>query len=255
MASGDSEDYVRSFARGLRVIEAMGRRSGPMSIAELTEATGLPRSAVRRFVMTLSGLGYIRSIRGAYSLTPRVLRLGMSYLHSLPAWRNTERVLEDLCAEVSQSCAMSVLDGDEIVYVARVHTRRILSMSPVIGSRLPAYAVSMGRVLLAELDDDALADYLQSVEIVQRTAVTTTDRAALRSAIEAVRTNGYAWVDRQLDDSICGIAVPVRGFDHGISAAINVSLPAGEFDEATAVREFLSPLRQAAAAIRALSRQ
>ena len=158
--------------------------------------------------------------------------------------------LEELNADIGQSCAASVLDGEDIVYVARVHARRILAMSPVPGSRLPAHAVSMGRVLLAGLPDAVLEHYLAHVQPRRLTANTVTGLRELAARIHQAAADGYAWIDRELDDSICGIAVPVRDTHGEVVAAINVSLPAGRFDEAAAKDRFLVPLRQAAARIR-----
>ncbi len=185
-----------------------------------------------------------------YWLTPRVLRLGLSYLHSLPYWRHAQLALEELCARVRQSCALSVLDGEDIVYLLRQHTKRILPVSPSLGSRLPAHAVSMGRVLLAALPDDALDTYLAGATLKPLTGATVVDRDKLRRRILQARTQGFAWVDRELDESICGLAVPVRDADGRTVAAINVSLPTGEFDREQAARLFLLPLRQAASQLR-----
>ena len=156
MATPESEAFVRTFARGLKVIEVMGRGSGGQTLAEIAVGCELPRTAVRRFLLTLADLEFVRSDGKSYWLTPKVLRLGMAYLYTLPFWRRAQLAVEELCAQTGESCAVSVLDGEDIVYVARVHAHRILAMSPVIGSRLPAHAVSMGRVLLGGLDEGAL---------------------------------------------------------------------------------------------------
>ncbi|WP_151447357.1 IclR family transcriptional regulator domain-containing protein [Lacisediminimonas profundi] len=253
MATPDSDAFVRSFARGLKVIEAMGRGERKQTIAGIAEACDLPRTAVRRFLLTLIELDFVRGDERYYWLTPKVLRLGMSYLYTLPFWRTAQLVLEELCASVGQSCALSVLDEEDIVYVARAHSRRILAMSPVLGSRFPAHAVSMGRILLSALDEEQLNNYLDRAKLSKLTNWTITDRAQLVAQIRAAGEQGYAWVDRELDESICGIAVPIRDPETGVAAAINVSLPAGPWTEETARDEFLVPLRQAAARIRSAS--
>jgi IclR family pca regulon transcriptional regulator len=255
MATPESEAFVHTFARGLKVIEVMGKGTGRQTVADIAAASQIPRTAVRRFLLTLSELDFVHSDGKGYWLTPKVLRLGMSYLYNLPFWRQSQLVLEELCASVEQSCAVSVLDEEEIVYVARVHARRILSMSPVMGSRLPAHAVSMGRVLLAGLDDAALARYLAEAHLRKLTHETLTDPVVLGQRIDRVREQGYAWIDRELDDSICGVAVPIRGTDGEVLAAINISLPAGSFTEAAACTQFVPPLRQAAARIRSTMSQ
>ncbi|MGY8525680.1 IclR family transcriptional regulator domain-containing protein [Paracidovorax citrulli] len=253
MATPESESFVRTFARGLKIIEAMGQGSARQTIGDIAEASELARPVVRRFLLTLIELSFVGTDGKYYWLTPKVLRLGLAYLYALPYWRHAQFALEELGARIQQSCAISVLDEEDIVYVQRQHTKRILAMSPTLGSRLPAHAVSMGRVLLAGLDDEALDRYLSSAQFKPRTAATIVDPARLREAIQQVRTQGYSWVDGEYDESIAGLAVAVRNQEGDIVAAINVSLPAGLFDEAAAVREFLPELRQTASQLRAQS--
>ena len=251
MATPESESFVRTFARGLTVIEVMGKSRPACNIAEIAEAASLPRSVVRRLLMTLTELGFTSTDGKHYWLTPKVLRLGLSYLYTLPYWRQAQLALEELCADIGQSCAISVLDEEDIVYVVRLHTRRILAISPSLGSRLPAHAVSMGRVLLAGLDEPALAAYLANATLKKLTSATLVDRALLGQEIARVREQGWAWIDGELDESICGLAVPVRDPDGRTVAAINVSLPAGAFEQAGALAKFLLPLRRTASRIRA----
>lgn len=254
MATPESESFVRTFARGLKVIEVLGQGPGGRTLAELAEGVALPRTAVRRFLLTLIDLAFVRTDGKRYWLTPRVLRLGLSYLSTLPYWRDAQPALEELCSRVKQSCALSVLDGEELVYVQRQHAKRILPMSPSLGSRLPAHAVSMGRVLLAGLGDAELDTYLQHADLVPLTNATLVDREQLRAAILAVRQQGWAWVDGELDESICGLAVPVRDRAGATIAALNVSLPSGEFTRQQAVERFLGELRVAASRLRASDR-
>lgn len=253
MATPESESFVRTFARGLKVIEVMGQSTARQTIAEVAEGTGLPRTAARRFLMTLDELGFVDTDGKHYWLTPKVLRLGLSYLYTLPYWRHAQVALEELGARIGQSCAISVLDGEDIVYVQRLHTRRILPMSPSLGSRLPAHAVSMGRVLLSGLPGPELDSYLAQAAFKKLTSRTVTDPARLRLEIDRAREQGFAWIDGELDEAICGLAVPVRDGEGVITAAINVSLLTGSHDEAKAVAEFLPALRQTASQLRAAS--
>jgi IclR family transcriptional regulator, pca regulon regulatory protein len=248
-SAGDSELFVRAFARGLAVIEAMGRGAPRQTLAHIAEAAALPRSVARRFLMTLLELGFAGSDGKSYWLTPKTLRLGLAYVYSQPFWREAQLALEDLRARVEESCSMAVLDGAELVYVVRVPSRRILSMQLAVGSRLPAHVVSLGRVLLAGLDDRALERFLRS-ELRRLTPRTQHSPEAIRQAIRRVHADGYAWVDGELDEAICGIAVPVRDRDGGVVAAVNVSLQSGQWTEKKAAARFLGPLRQAAARIR-----
>jgi len=250
MATSESEDFVRAFARGLGVIEAMGAGAPRKTIAQVADATKLPRSVVRRLMMTLCAQRYAQTDGKLFALTPRALKLGLSYLDSLPFWRYAQPALEDLRSQVNESCSMAVLDGEEIVYVLRIPSRRILAMNLTVGSRLPAHVVSLGRVLLADLDKAALRSYLDSAKLKPSTPRSIAKSAALRTELEVARRQGYAWVDGELDAAICGIAVPVRDAAGKAVAAISVSLTSGTCDEAAAKRRFLVPLRRAAEQIR-----
>jgi len=246
----DAERYVRAFSRGLDVLEAMGRGAAKKTLAEVAALCGLPRSVAKRLLLTLVAQGFAREDGRRYWLTPKALRLGLAYLYSLPFWRQAQLVLEELRAECGESCAMAVLDDEDIVYVVRVPSRRILSINLTVGSRIPAHAVSLGRVLLAGLDDAALASYLKATKLTAFTPTTVVAPAKLRAAIETVREKGYAWVDSELDEAICGIAVPVRDDAGDVVAAINVSLMTGSFTESSARKRFLGLLRRAAVKIR-----
>ncbi len=250
MARPESAAFVRTFARGLKVIEVLGQVPGGQTLTQVAEGVDLPRTAVRRFLLTLIELSFVRTDGKRYWLTPRVLRLGLSYLSSLPYWHDAQPALEELRARIEQSCALSVLDGEELVYVQRQHAHR----QDALGSRLPVHAVSMGRILLAGLGGDELAAYLDQARLARLTSATVTDRARLHQAIVDARTQGWAWVDGELDESICGLAVPVRDRSGATIAALNVSLPAGEFDQAAAVKLFLAELRSTAGRLRASAR-
>lgn len=250
MSAPDGEEQVRAFARGLAVIEAMGAGPQRRTVAELAEATALPRSVVKRLLTTLCAHDYAQTDGKRYWPTPRVLLLGVSYVRSLAFWPYAQPALEDLRAETGESCSMGVLLGHEIVYILRVPSRRILAMSLTVGSRLPAQLVSIGQVLLAGLAEGALRDWLRDARFAQPTPRAVGDARALRRTLAGVRERGYAWVDGELDPAISGIAVPVRDATGGVVAAINVSLISGSFDERAAVKRFLVPLRRAAERIR-----
>jgi IclR family pca regulon transcriptional regulator len=251
VATPESESFVRTFARGLRVIEVMGQSAGKQSIAELSDAAELPRTVVRRLLLTLIELGFVKSDERSYWLTPKVLRLGMSYLHTLPFWRHSQMVLEELGAKIKQSCAVSVLDDEDIVYIQRFHAKSIMAISPSTGSRFPAYAVSMGRVLLSGLEPAQLKSYLAKIELKKLTPHTVTSKDKLLKSIIRARELGYAWINSEVDESICGLSVPVRDQDGAVIAAINVSLLSGEYSEQQAVSEFLTKLRLTASQLRA----
>ncbi|MGX9936005.1 IclR family transcriptional regulator domain-containing protein [Advenella kashmirensis] len=250
MASPDSESFVRTFARGLQVIESLGRSKLGMNIAGVAEDTGLSRSVVKRYLLTLTDLGYTNTAGRGYALTPKALNLGLSYFYSLPFWRQAQLELEELSQSIQQSCAMSILDGNEIVYVVRIPTYKILRSSPTLGSRLPANAVSMGRALLAESEQEVIESFLATAPLKRLTNQTITDREKLRTEIERTREQGYAWVDAELDEAICGLAITVKDLEGKALAAINISLPAGQITQEQAVEKYLGPLRRTGSTIR-----
>ena len=249
----DSDSFVRSFARGLSVIEAMGRSSELHTVASVTLATSLPRTVVRRILMTLTELGYSVSDGKTFRLTPKVLTLGMTYLSSLPFWGLAQHALESLSLEVKASVALSVFDGQSSVYVLRVPSREIMSLQLGVGTRVPAYATSPGRVLLAWLPEGQLQHYVDTVELKPLTRKTLTDRSALLAALSQVREDGYSWVVGEFDASVCGLSVPVRDASGEAVAALSVNLLADGTTQARAVRELLRPLRVASEQLRAMA--
>jgi IclR family pca regulon transcriptional regulator len=249
----DPQAFVRSLARGLAIIEALGSAPGRHTLAELASAIDLNRAATRRVLLTLIELGYARAEGRYFLLTPRTLSLGLSYLSSLPFWGYSQQVLEELRASVGESCAMAVLEGADIVYVLRLPAKRILANNLGIGSRLPAHAVSLGRVLLAGLPADQLETYLATSTRRAFTSRTVTDAKRLRMVIAAVKEKGYAWIESELDPAICGLAVPVRDSQREVVAAISVNMIAGSTTEVSACKRLLLPLRRAAEEIRARS--
>lgn len=244
------DDTVRSFSRGLDVIEALGKGSQKKTIANVAEETGLSRAAARRLLMTLVEREFAITDGKVFSLTPRVLNLGLAYLHTLPFAPFAQPALEDLRTKTNESCGMAVLDGTEIVYVLRLPSRRILAMNANIGTRLPAINVSMGQVLLAGLEDYELDNLCSRVSFTARTSRSITSAHALKSAVARIREKGYAWVDGELDQAICGIAVPLRDRAGRTIAAINISLVAGAWSEAKARRTLFPHMRAAAEQIR-----
>jgi len=250
MSTPENERFVRSFARGLSVISALGRAPGHHSISAVAELTGLPRAVARRILATLCELGYAHASGREFRLTPRVLTLGLSYLTSLPYLAHAQQALTEISEEVGESCAMAVMDATEIVYILRIPSRKVLSPNLVIGSRLPAYATSPGRVLLASLPTDEADSYFDAVRLKAYTTHTITDLPELKRKIATVHEQGYAWVDRELDAGIAGLSVPVHDERRNIVAALSVTVLAEGWTEASATRKFLTPLRRAASCIR-----
>ncbi len=216
-------DFVRSLARGLDVIKAFGPENPQMTLSEVARATGLTRAAARRFLLTLADLGYVRSDGREFSLRPKVLELGYAYLAGLSLNDVAAPHVEDLVAQTRESSSVAVLDGEEIVYVVRVPTKRIMAASISVGTRFPAYATSMGRVLLAHLPEDQFEDYVKNVCLAAITKRTVTDPDRLRDLLRMVRAQGYAMTDQELEEGLRSAAVPLRDAKGSVVAALNIS--------------------------------
>ena len=233
-------DFVQSLDRGLAVIRAFGPDRERLSLSEVARATGLTRAAARRFLLTLVKLGYVRNDGREFSLRPRVLELGYAYLSGLAMPEVAMPHLEELSAELHESSSISVLDGHHIVYVARVPHKRIMTVAISVGTRFPAYATSMGRVLLAGMSEDELDRYLAEATFEPFTSHTVTDPGRLREIIHEVARQGYAIVDQELEEGLRALAAPIRDSSGTVAAAINVSAHASRVS-AEAMRAELLP--------------
>jgi IclR family pca regulon transcriptional regulator len=241
--------YVQSLERGLAVICCFSAERPRLTLSQVAGQAGLSRAAARRSLITLQTLGYVGSDGRQFHLTPRVLTLGYAYLSSSSLADVAQSHLSDLANEVHESCSASVLDGFEIVYVARAATKRIMTISLSVGTRLPAYATSMGRVLLAALPDDQLADYLEEATLSRLTERTIVDRDRLRAEVERTRSRGWCVVDQELEDGVRSVAVPIHDAAGRVVAAVNTSAHATRVPSATLQRSFLPKLRACAGAI------
>jgi len=246
-----SSDYVQSLERGLAVIRAFDAEHRELALSDVARATGLTRATARRFLLTLTELGYVGLTDGRFSLRPRVLELGYPYLSSLGLPELAPPHMEQLVAQVNESSSISVLDDTDIVYVVRVPTRRIMSITLAVGTRLPAYCTSMGRVLLAGLDDERLERVLSRIELRPLTARTVTDRKALAQLLARVRRQGYALTDQELEEGLRSIAVPIRDGGGSVAAALNVSVHASRATASALKRDVLPRALETAAAIEA----
>jgi IclR family pca regulon transcriptional regulator len=215
--------FVQSLERGLSVIRALSAPGPGLTLAEVARATGLTRAAARRFLLTLEDLGYVRSEDRHFRLTPRVLELGYSFLSNLTLPDIAQPHLRDLVQRVGESSSVSILDGTDIAYVAREPTQRIMTVAIAVGTRFPAYATSMGRVLLAGLSDADLEPYLDRVELRPLTAGTVSDVEVLRAELVRTRRQGWALVDQELEDGLRSIAAPIRDRSGEVVAAVNLS--------------------------------
>lgn len=233
-------EYLMSLERALKVITAFSAEAPTATISEIATRTGLSRASARRILLTLQRLGYVRVQNRLFALTPKVLEIGSAYLSSLVLPDVAAPHIRALAAKFQESSSVAVLDGTEIVYVARAPTRRIMTIALNIGSRLPAYCTSMGRVLLANLPAPDLNHFFKSVDIRPFTKRTIMEEGRLRDILTEVRSKGWALVDQELEDGVRSIAAPIRS--HGqVVAALNVSAHAGRTSLET-TRSFLEEL-------------
>ena len=221
-------DFVQSLDRGLSVIRAFDAEHPKLTLSEVAASTGLSRAAARRFLRTLVQLGYMRSEGSRFALRPKILELGYAYLSSLTLPEVSMPHLEQLVEQVHESSSVSELDGDDVIYIARVPTKRIMTVTISVGTRFPAYATSMGRVLLAAQSEERLDDYLESASLRGLTGHTITSATALRRELRKIRAQGWALVDQELEEGLRSIAAPIRDADGQVIAAINVSTHAGQ---------------------------
>jgi IclR family pca regulon transcriptional regulator len=235
-------EFVQSMARGLAVIKAFDEDHRELTLSEVASATGLARAAARRFLLTLAELGYVRTNGRMFALTPRVLELGYAYLSSLSLPQIAEPHLERLVAEVQESASVTVLDDTDIVYVARVPTSRIMRVTISIGTRFPAYATSMGRVLLAGLARPELDACLDRISMRPITARTITSPATLRAELDRVREQGWALVDQELEEGLRSLAAPISDRSGRVIAAANIATHAARTSAADARRTLLPVL-------------
>lgn len=238
-----------SLERGLAVIRAFGDGRASLGAADVARLTGMSRAAARRCLHTLTVLGYATSADGAFTLTPAVLNLGYAFLGSNALARVAEPVLARIAEQLHESSSVAVLDGDDVVYVARVATRRILSIGLAVGSRLPAACTSMGRAILAFEPEADRRRFVSRVSLKRYTVHTIVEKAALRAELERVRRQGYALVDEELEIGLRSLAVPILDAGGLAVGAINVGVHVARVDRAGLIDTWLPVLREGAAEI------
>ena len=243
------DGYVQSFARGLQVIRSFSAVAPRQTLSDVAARSGLSRAGARRILLTLEALGYVHSDGKLFSLTPRILDLGFAYLSSMPIWNLAEPVMQGLALQVRESCSAAVLDGHDIVYVLRVSTHKIMSISLGVGSRLPAYCTSMGRMLLSALSDDAVRMHLTHADLVPRTRFTVTDPAELAAKIAQVRLQGWSLVNQELEEGMVSMAAPIIDRSGHMTAALNISGQANRTSIKIMQETMLPPLLAAARSV------
>ena len=242
--------YVEAFARGLRVIRSFGEGRETMTLADIAKLTDLPRATVRRSLFTLGQLGYVIDDGRQFRLTPKVLSLGYAYLSSTPLPRVILPALEMVSEQVRESCSAAILDGPDIVYIARSATKRIMSVGLAVGSRLPAYCTSLGRAFLSYEPVERQQAILATSLLKPLTPKTVTDPQTLLGIFQQVAHQGYAFVDEELELGLRSIAVPVTNATGHVVAAINISTQASRLSEETMCTSLRLALVQAAQSVR-----
>lgn len=239
-------DVVGGLEKGLAVIEAFDERRVRLSLSEVAQIAGITRAAARRYLLTLTKLGYAEYDGKFFSLTPKILRLGYAYLSSMTLPTRVQPVLERISEELHESSSAAILDDVEVVYIARAATRRIMSIGLSVGSRLPAYCTSLGRVLLAYKEPAWLDSYFERVPLKPLTPKTVVSEEGIRASLGAVREQGYALVDEELELGLRSLSVPVVGTNGRLACAINISVQTGRMSAEELVRE-ANPVLQSAA--------
>ncbi len=245
----DQRTFVQSLERGLAVLRVFGADAPSLTLAEVARRADLSRATARRVLHTLHALGYVAFDGKQFELTPKVLDLGYAYLSSMHLSEIAEPTMEALSDLVHESVSLALLDGDDIVYVARVPTKRIMTIALGLGSRLPAHCTSLGRALLAHLPEPELHAYLARVSLAPRTDRTITDPAELAIALAEVRTRGWALVDQELEHGVRSIAAPLRDRSRRVVAALNIGTQVSRVNLAQLRSTLVPALLDAAATI------
>jgi len=243
--SPDDRDFVTALASGLDVILAFDHANPRMTLSEVAAKTGMNRARARRFLLTLNSLGYVRKQNRHFELAPRTLQLGYAFLSANNYRTVIQQHLEDITAQIGESSSLGVLDGSEVIYVARsAAPHRLMAIALSVGTRLPAVATSMGRVLLAQLPENELEALLETATLTRYTERTIVDKDELRVRLRQVRQQGYCIVDQELDSALRSLAVPAFDANGTLLGAINVSTNAARIDLATLTERFLPLLQE-----------
>lgn len=238
-------EYVQAVQRGFAVIKAFSAENPSLSMADVAQRTGLARAVARRYLFTLAELGCVMEREGRFTLTPKVLDLGFTYLSTMSVASIAQPLMEKAVAELHESCSLSVLDGREVVYVGRVPAKRIMSVNLVVGSRLPAHATSMGKVLLAYLPPEELDRFFDGHPLTKLSSRTVCDEGALRQVLAEVRQRGWALAEQESEDGIRSVAAPIWERGGKVAAAMNISAHASRVSRAEICRRHLPILLEA----------
>jgi len=239
-----SKDYVQSLGRGLAIMKIFSEENPRLTLSEVAELTGYTRATARRFLLTLEALGYVGSTERHFFLKSQVLTLGYAYLSSFSLVSTAQMHLEELSADLRESCSASVLEGENVIYVCRVTANRIMTINLAVGTQLPAYCTSMGRVLLASMKPAEIDSYFKNANLEKLTPKTVVEEKALREIIDQVRKNGYSIVSEELEEGLESVSVPIHGKDGKVIAAANISAHAARVSIHQLQNEFLPKLQK-----------
>jgi len=244
-----SRDNVGSLQKGLGIIEILAAHPAGLTLSEMADKAGMTRAGARRFLLTLVAADYAQQNGRRFLLSPRLLSVARVWVQGASLWTYAEPFMREVATRLNESCSAAVLSGEDVVYVARVPGRHILSVALHVGTRLPAWCTSMGRVLLSDLPPPQLEAFLASAKIVRNTEKSITDRKALAALITKAAESGFAIVDEELEIGLRSLAVPIRDRSRRIVAAINISTQSSRFTTAEMEREILPHLLSAARSI------
>lgn len=250
--TGESGTFVVALARGLSVMRAFTSQNQHLTLSDVSKIVGLPRATVRRCLLTLQSLGYVDSRDRYFSLSPKVLTIAQAYLTSSVLPRVSQSFLERLSAQIGASCSVSILHGQEVIYVARSARKRMASLHREVGTQLPAHCTSMGRVLLAALSERELEAFFADATLTRYTPATVTSPSKLMAILKKVAKDGHCIVDEELEVNLRAIAVPVRNAAGAVVGALNVSTQSSQTSRADLLERFLPPMQQMAAELRPL---
>ncbi len=245
-------DFISSFARGLVIFQILANSRKPLTISDISKFSGFPRATVRRGLYTLVILGYVAQEDRYYTLTSKILMLSHSFITSQPLSNAAQPILENITKEVDEASSIAVLSQQQIIYIARSseNTQRIMSNTLTIGSQLPAYCTSMGRVLLAALPHTQQTQILEQTKPKSHTANTIFEKEELLIELQKVNEQGYSIINQELEIGLCSIAVPIQNKSGKIIAAINISTHAMRNNNKDMLEKFLPILRKSAALLK-----
>jgi IclR family pca regulon transcriptional regulator len=245
-ARGDGSEFIESLDRGLRVLQSFGVDRRPMTLSDIARAASLPRATARRILMTLQKSGFVSGDERLFSLTPRILLLASAYLASNQINTVMQPLMDEVSTKAKEVCSLALLDGNEVVFVARASPARVFSSGIDIGYRLPAFCTSVGRVLLGRLSNDELAAAIEAMPIKPQTPETTVDKSLIIATIVTDRSKGYSLVDQEAEAGFRSVSVPIHRYDGAIIAAANIGAHVDRITTGEMIDRFVPLLKEMA---------